>query len=361
MILTVVHMKTFLIILTQCLGMMDIVLGLNTLYLIMIANIGTWLSLFISCGDKYRNAIAADCATILTELKAEALATNGYKYIGRYLTGTYGGGINKALSREGAEIILEAGLKFFPIYQDGGTTQSDFTAENGQLDGEAAVNAAKALGLPDDTIIYFAVDFDAMDYQITSNIIPYFKEVYDEVSNTRAYKVGVYGARNVCSRVSDAGYACSSFVGNMSTGFSGNLGFKMPSNWAFDQFGNKDKNGNYLTISSADGYFEIDKDGVSGRDDGVSWLKDVEESDISDKFDFGGVDEDEISGPVIDFFGNKVPLFKLDIAFIDLYIANYHELSGAYLEAADINQDGLIDDSDYQLCIDISALKVGGY
>lgn len=46
---------------------------------------------------------------------------------------------------------------------------------------------------------------------------------------------------------------------------------------------------------------------------------------------------------------------------IDLYMANLHELTGAYLEAADINQDGLVDDSDYQLCIDISALKVGGY
>lgn len=282
-----------------------------------ITNIGTWLSLFISCGDKYRDAIAADCATILTKSKAEALVAAGYKYIGRYLTGTYGGGIDKALTRQEAEIILEAGLKFFPIYQDGGTKQSDFTAKNGQLDGKAAVDAAKTLGLPDGTIIYFAVDFDAMDYQITSNILPYFKEVYDEVTSSSAYKVGVYGARNVCSRVSDAGYACSSFVGNMSTGFSGNLGFKMPSNWAFDQFGNKDENGNYLTISSSDGDFEIDKDGVSGRDDGVSWLKDVQDSDVSvsDNMNLGNNDVDEISGPIINVFGNEVELLKINVAF----------------------------------------------
>ncbi len=291
------------------------------------ANTGTWLSLFISCGDIYRNATAADCATILTEAKAQALVENGYEYIGRYLTGTYGGGINKALSREEAEIILEAGLKFFPIYQDGGTKQSDFTAKNGQLDGKAAVDAAKALGLPDETIIYFAVDFDAMDYQISSNILPYFKEVYDEVTSSSAYKVGVYGARNVCSRVSDAGYAYCSFAGNMSTGFSGNLGFKMPTNWAFDQFGNKDKNGKYLTISSSDGDFEIDKDGVSGRDDGVSWLKEVEEIDVSDKLNLGGSDEDEISGPIIDFFGIEVPLIKLNIAydFKFLQIESYYD------------------------------------
>lgn len=280
------------------------------------ANIGTWLSLFISCGDKYRNAIAADCATILTEAKAQALIENGYEYIGRYLTGTYSGGINKALSREEAEIILEAGLKFFPIYQDGGTAVEEFTAENGQLDGKAAVNAAKALGLPDGTIIYFAVDFDTFDYQITSNILPYFKEVYDEVSSSSAYKVGIYGTRNVCSRVSDKGYACSSFVGNMSTGFSGNLGFKMPSNWAFDQFSDKDKNG-FLKISSSDGDFAIDKDGVSGRDDGVSWLKDVEPTDYwdTDGIDTGNTDSDTLYGPTVNIFGNAVPLFQFDISF----------------------------------------------
>lgn len=279
------------------------------------ANTGTWLSLFISCGDIYRNATAADCATILTEAKAQALVENGYEYIGRYLTGTYGGGINKALSREEAEIILEAGLKFFPIYQDGGTKQSDFTAKNGQLDGKAAVDAAKALGLPDDTIIYFAVDFDAMDYQITSNILPYFKEVYDEVTSSSAYKVGVYGARNVCSRVSEKGYAYCSFVGNMSTGFSGNLGFKMPSNWAFDQFGNKDKSGNYLTISSADGNFEIDKDGVSGRDDGVSWLKEIQSEDINVVENLGTSDNDVLIGPTVNIMGEEVPLFQFDISF----------------------------------------------
>lgn len=44
------------------------------------ADKGTWLSLFISCGDRNRPAIAADCATILTKPKAEALYANGYRY-----------------------------------------------------------------------------------------------------------------------------------------------------------------------------------------------------------------------------------------------------------------------------------------
>ncbi len=31
-------------------------------------------------------------------------------------------------------------------------------------------------GFGKDTIIYFAVDFDALDYNVTNNILPYFKK-----------------------------------------------------------------------------------------------------------------------------------------------------------------------------------------
>ena len=36
------------------------------------------------------------------------------------------------------------------------------------------MKAANQLGLPKGTIIYFAVDFDAYDYQVTSHVLPYF-------------------------------------------------------------------------------------------------------------------------------------------------------------------------------------------
>ena len=50
----------------------------------------------------------------------------------------------------------------------------------------------------------------------------------------------------------------------MSTAFSGNLGYKMPENWAFDQFGSTKVNG-----------VEFDKVGFSGKDMGVSQLAEV--------------------------------------------------------------------------------------
>ena len=75
----------------------------------------------------------------------------------------------------------------------------------------------------------------------------------------------VYAPRNVCSRVSNAGCACTSFVCDMSTGFSGNLGYPLPKNWAFDQIST-------IKVGSGDGSIEIDNNICSGRDNGVSFI-----------------------------------------------------------------------------------------
>ena len=226
-------------------------------------DIATWMSLMVSCGDPDRSALACDCATILTAEKAKTLYDNGYRYVGRYLTGTYGNnGASKALTKAEAKIIFDAKLRYFPIYQAGATKNAYFTPEQGTSDANAAIAAARALEIPKGTIIYFAVDFDAMDYQVTSNIIPYFEKVYAKMSKS-IYKTGIYGARNVCKRVAAQGYSCSSFVADMSTGYSGNMGFRIPDDWAFDQF-------TTVAIGTGAGRIEIDKNGFSGRDKGVA-------------------------------------------------------------------------------------------
>lgn len=270
-----------------------------------VADKSTWLSLFISCGDTSRTAKAADCATILTAPTAKSLYDNGYRYIGRYLTGTYNGGISKALTVEEANIIFDAGLNFFPIYQTSARSQEYFTEEQGEEDAYAAIEAASKLGIPKNTIIYFAVDFDAMDYQITSNVIPYFKNVHRVMSDS-IYQTGIYGTRNACTRVSELGYACSSFVGDMSTGFSGNLGYSMPKNWAFDQFVT-------TTIGSGTGRLEIDKDGFSGRDHGVSKLTSPISNPKMPDITFGTSTKSELLGPVIDILGYETPLFTTPV------------------------------------------------
>lgn len=279
-----------------------------------VADKTTWLSLFISCGDTSRSALAADCATILTPEKAKTLYDHGYRYIGRYLTGRLANGQSKAITREEAEIIFDAGLNFFPIFQTAAYYNDYFTAEQGRIDAKSAIDAATKLGIPANTIIYFAVDYDCMDYQITSNVIPYFKAVYGIMSKS-IYKTGIYGTRNTCTRVSELGYACSSFVGDMSTGFSGNLGFSMPDNWAFDQF-------HTTSIGSGAGYLEIDKNGFSGKDHGVKKLNDPPEEVPLPDITFGESITDELVGPTLNVLGHESPAFRfpfgLSISLDDL-------------------------------------------
>ncbi|HDX9614125.1 TPA: DUF2974 domain-containing protein, partial [Bacillus toyonensis] len=61
-------------------------------------------------------------------------------------------------------------------------------------------------------------------------------------------------------------YATYSFVSGMSPGYSGNLGFPLPTNWAFDQI-------KEYTIGSGNGSIGIDKNIKSGRDKGVSKIE----------------------------------------------------------------------------------------
>ncbi|MFD0704642.1 glycoside hydrolase domain-containing protein [Alloscardovia venturai] len=229
----------------------------------------TWMSLLTSCGDPNRAAKACDCATVLNAQQAKDLRSSGYTHVGRYLTGTVGVGSNrksKAMNLDEVKNIQNAGLAVFPIYQDGGYYPEYFASpRQGAVDGYTAIDAAQRLGFPQDTIIYFAVDFDAYGYQIEDMIVPYFEQVCiafaNKKTNTKSYRVGVYGPRLVCREVSRRDYAIASFVADMSRGFAGNLGYAIPENWSFDQFYEGE-------ISSAPS-FALDKDAYSGRDKGV--------------------------------------------------------------------------------------------
>ena len=234
-----------------------------------IADKSTIKSLLTSNGDPNRSAKACDCSTILNYNKAKALRDAGYICVGRYLTGTVGGGRPKNLTKNELDDIFKAGLRVFIIYQDGGHKKEYFQnnpINRGHTDAEIANNTSLALGLPKNTIIYFACDYDFVDYEINEMIIPYFEGIYNKFHEIKSiYQIGVYGSRNICTKLLKKGYTITSFVGDMSTGYSGNLGFPMPRNWAFDQFYE-------FTFSKNNESFGLDKDAYSGLDPGVGNL-----------------------------------------------------------------------------------------
>ena len=231
-----------------------------------IADKSTIKSLLTSNGDINRQALACDCATILNYNKAKALKDSGYICVGRYLTGTVGNNRPKNLTKEELNGIFKAGLRVFIIYQDGAHRKQYFEnepVERGKKDAEIANKTSLSLGLPKNTIIYFACDYDFVDYEVNDLIIPYFEGIYKKFEEIKSiYKIGIYGSRNLCTKVSKKGYAITSFVGDMSTGYSGNLGFPMPHNWAFDQF-------HEFNFSKNNESFGLDKDAYSGLDPGV--------------------------------------------------------------------------------------------
>ena len=224
-------------------------------------DVGTTMSLLTSKGDTDRAAAGFDCCTKLDSQKVSALYNAGYRYVGRYLTNVPGGR-DKLMDINEYRTISDGGLRVFPIFQQGGEQKEHFNKEQGKIDCDLAIKAAENIFLPQDAIIYFAVDYDFMNSEVTDQVIPYFEGVSEQMGSkgySSKYRIGVYGARNICTRVSNEAGACSSFVSDMSTGYSGNYGYPMPTNWAFDQFFEYD-------FSSDLG---IDKDAVSGRDQGV--------------------------------------------------------------------------------------------
>lgn len=250
----------------------------QTEYLISVSGKGdvdTWMSLLLSKGNTDRAAAGCDCSEILDVVKANALYNAGYRYVGRYLTGTVGyEEVPKNMTRSELEAIFAAGLRVFAIFQEGVPSLNRYTYSQGMQDAKKALLAAQELGIPQNELIYFAIDYDVMDGEISSTVIPYFMGIRDRFALSYfKYGVGIYGARNVCSRVCDINLAESSFVSDMSTGFSGNMGYRIPSNWAFDQFYE------YMFYYSK-GAFALDKDAVSGKYNGFNRILPASEMQI---------------------------------------------------------------------------------
>lgn len=230
-------------------------------------NLPTMKSLLTSKGDENRKAYGCDTATVLSASQAKTLKSLGYTHVGRYLTGTVGTNyVPKFLTFDEIQNIESAGLKVVPIYQDGGYYPDYFIGNRqGVHDAKMAILAAKTIGVPSGTTIYFAVDYDFTESEVYELIVNYFEKiryVFNSSFNDKNYKVGIYASRQACSIMNSRLLADYSYVSDMSTGFSGNLGHQLPRNWAFDQFAEID-------ITATSPSFPIDKVAVSGRDDGI--------------------------------------------------------------------------------------------
>ncbi|WP_394940075.1 glycoside hydrolase domain-containing protein [Psychromicrobium sp. YIM B11713] len=214
----------------------------------------TWAQLLVSTGDPDRPVAGCDTRFEITASRAQWLFNNGYRAIGRYLYNPPGSTLDKDIKPGELTTIFNAGLRVLPIFQDNARQLSDFTYTQGYQHALKAHERANAYGFARGTVIYFAVDYDATGEEIDSAVVPYFQGIQAGLSSQgKRYVHGVYGSRNVCAKVTKNTYARFSYISGMSWGFSGNLGFPLPSNWSFNQIKE------FQVITGSD-TFDLDRD-----------------------------------------------------------------------------------------------------
>ena len=149
--------------------------------------------------------LGVDTATKLTAKNCVDLKAAGYEFVGRYLVPNSGATAWKALTKDEAQRICDAGLSILCVWE---TTENRAAAgySAGCVDGALAQALAREIGMPEDGIIYFAVDYDAQkaDFQ---NIREYLRGARQ---NSGPWSVGVYGGYKLIEYMALYG-ACKGF------------------------------------------------------------------------------------------------------------------------------------------------------
>src|SRR5665647_3440481 len=108
---------------------------------------------------------------MVTPPRAQALKDAGYEYIGRYLFNPSARLPEKQIQPGELVTIKDAGLRCFPIYQTWSGSADYFDYLQGTNDAFKAIEWAQYHGFKPGTIIYFAVDYDAIDGEVTQYIV----------------------------------------------------------------------------------------------------------------------------------------------------------------------------------------------
>ena len=129
-----------------------------------------------------------------------------------------------ALSAAEAQLVSSSGMKLVALWEFHSHRRDYFSYASGYADAAAAYRQAKAIGQPAGSAIYFAVDFNASQPDITGPVDQYFRGIAAGLTATGGqnpeYRVGVYGSGAVCDYLKRAGLAEYAWLSN-STAWAG--------------------------------------------------------------------------------------------------------------------------------------------
>lgn len=137
----------------------------------------------------------------------DKIVAAGVGFVGRY----HSRNPRKNLTLAEAGLLSKAGISIVSVWEAMGDQRSNFNAAQGGKDAIAALTCAANVQQPENSTIYFAVDFDASLADLANRIIPYFEAVAPVLAAT--YRVGVYGSGRVCEELETKGYVHHTWLG----------------------------------------------------------------------------------------------------------------------------------------------------
>ena len=194
---------------------------------------------------------AAQCN--LKTIREISNSPNKYQFACRYYCANQSS--SKILTRNEAEEFSKY-MDLVSVYQDANDRPEYFTYEIGYSDANNALNyAINTINQPENSAIYFAVDFNPNKDVINNNIIPYFKGIKAAFESKQAlYRIGVYGSGLVCDVIKTMGLASYSWLAK-SSGYWGTSEYNDPEKYSIRQ-GCVVKLNDVLFDSNSSGYAE---------------------------------------------------------------------------------------------------------
>lgn len=163
--------------------------------------------------------IGCDTASSINASKLATLKKEGLTFVGRYLKPNLYG-----MNKNEAKLISDGGLYVVSIYETYGYKVGYFTAKQGASDAPKSIASAETLGQPENTPIYFAVDFDATKSELLNNIVPYFNAIAEQFKG-KDQKIGCYGSKMVCQHLKTLYPELYAMVAGASKGWGGNKNY----------------------------------------------------------------------------------------------------------------------------------------
>ncbi len=153
----------------------------------------------------------------ISNTSINAMLSNGEEFVCRYYKPDESTNSIYTLTSQEAQRLHNAGLSIVSVYQYAGNKSSEFNQTRAEIDAEQALNKAIAAGQPENTAIYFAVDYSG------HNDLDIIKAYFDTVKSIigHRYKVGVYGGGTVCEYIKQTTHVADYSWLSHSTDFDG--------------------------------------------------------------------------------------------------------------------------------------------